>query len=98
MRLAAKWVVTLIVVYIAMIVYWYKAFMAMVTEAKGADIVLFLVLGVASASVGFGVVVCVDKLMDKELSKAIFILASLVMSLVALYVITNRLTVIVTAT
>ena len=98
MRLVTKWAGTLIGVYVAMIAYWYKAFMGMIAEAKGADITLFLVLGVVSASVGFGVVACEDRLMDKKLSNTTIILVSLVMALVTLYVVAHRLTIIVTAT
>jgi len=93
-----KWAGTLIGVYVAMIAYWCKAFINMFAESKGADLALFLVLGVASASVGFGVVACVDRLMDIKLSKTIFIFASLLMALVTLYVVAHRLSEIVTAT
>jgi hypothetical protein len=98
MRLVTIWAATLIGVYVAMIAYWHKAFMNMIAEAKGADLALFLVIGVVSASVGVGVVACADRLMGKKLSKVIFILVSLLMGLVTLYIVAHKLTEIVTAT
>lgn len=94
-----KWKYTLILVFLFMGIYWHKALAEMFHKNSLPDMILFLLMGLVSGSLGFGVVAVADKFMGNRITKTwLSVLLSVLVSLVIVFVASNILTDIVMAT
>lgn len=94
-----RWLYTVLVVYLLMGLYWFEPVVQMLIEMRSLDILLFLIMGLFSGSLGFSVTAIVNRLSDNRLKKIwLFMVISLLLSLLCLLVISNQLMKVMTIT
>lgn len=94
-----RWLYTILVVYLLMGLYWFEPVVQMLIEMRSLDILLFLIMGLFSGSLGFSVTAIVNRLSDNRLKNYwLFMVISLLLSLLCLLVISNQLMKVMTIT
>ena len=93
-----KWVYTILVVYFVMGIYWSNVIVQMVSESRLYDILLFILLGVVSSILGFGVAALLKHFFFLGQHGLVFLCISATLALTCVFSLSYFITKIVTIT